>query len=80
MPAVGLPCFGKNTLDDVVTPLEEIDSDRIIGIRSDVSDVNPSFILCVYLSSSSHDIEEFNEYLHYLWALNDSLSTKVLLL
>ena len=34
------------------------------------------FILCVYLPSSSHDIEELNEYLDYLWALYDSLSTK----
>ena len=31
--------------------------------------------MCVYLPSSSHDIEEFNEYLDYLWALYDLLST-----
>ena len=68
--------FWKNTLDDVVTPLEEIDSDRIVGISCDFNNVNPLFTLCVYLPSSNHDIEEFNEYLDYLWALYDSLFTK----
>ena len=72
----GVALFWKNTLDDVVTPLEEIDSDRIVEIRCDFNDVNPLFILCVYLPSSSHDIEKFNECLDYLWALFDSLSTK----
>ena len=73
----GVALFWKNTLDYVVEiELEEIDSDRIIGIRYDFNDINPLFILCVYLLSSSHDIEKFNEYLDYLWALFDSLSTK----
>ena len=72
----GVALFWKSTLGDVVTPLEEIDSDRIVGICCDFNDVNPLFILCVYLPSSSHDIEKFNEYLDYLWVLYDSLSIK----
>ena len=39
--------FWKNTPNDVVTPLEEIDSARIVGIRCDFNDVNPLFILCI---------------------------------
>ena len=72
----GVALVLKNTLDDAVTPLEEIDTDRIVGIRWNFNDGNPLFILCVYLPSLSNDIEEFNEYLDYLWALYDSLSTK----
>ena len=34
------------------------------------------FILSVYMPASSHCIEEFNEYLDYLWALYNSLSTE----
>ena len=75
--------FGKRALmiwlndvfNDLVKPLENIDSDRIIGIRFDFNEKNPLFILSVYMPASSHCIEEFNEYLHYLWALYDSLST-----
>ena len=58
----------------MVTPLENIDSDRIVGIRCDFNDNSPLFILSVYLKAASHPIEEFNEYLDYLWALYDSLS------
>ena len=58
----------------MVTPLENIDSDRIVGIRCDFNDNSPLFILSVYLPAASHPIEEFNEYLDYLWALYDSLS------
>ena len=65
----------ENTLDNVVTLLEVIDSDRIVGIRCDFNDVNPLLISRV-CPSSSHDIEEFNEFFDYLWALYDSLSTK----
>ena len=34
----------------------------------------------VYLPVSSHNIEEFNEYLDYLWALYESLSTEGLVI
>ena len=72
----GVALFWKNALDDVGTPSEETDPDHTVGIHCDFNDVNPLFILCVYLPSSSHNIKEFNEYLDYLWALYDSLSTK----
>ena len=58
----------------MVTPLENIDSDCIVGIRCNFNDNSPLFILSVYLPAASHPIEEFNEYLDYLWALYDSLS------
>ena len=58
----------------MVTPLENIDSDRIVGIRCDFNDNSPLFILSVHLPAASHPIEEFNEYLDYPWALYDSLS------
>ena len=35
-----------------------------------------SFILSVYLPSSNHNIDEYDECLDYLWALYDSLSAK----
>ena len=43
----GVALFWKNTLDDVVTPLEEIDSDRIVGIRCDFNDVNVVHFVCL---------------------------------
>ena len=65
----GIALFWKNCIKDMVTPLENIDSDRIVGIRCDFNDNSPLFILSVYLPPASHPIEEFNEYLDYLWAL-----------
>ena len=59
-----------------VTPLENIESDRIIGIRYDFDNCDPLFILSVYLPSSNSTIDEFKEYLDFLWALYDSLSDK----
>ena len=70
----GIALFWKNCIKDMVTPLENIDSDCIIRIRCDFNDNSPLFILSVYLPAASHPIEEFNEYLDYLWALYDSLS------
>ena len=72
----GVALFWKTCFNDLVKPLENIDSDRIVGIRYDFNEKSPLFILSVYLPSSSHCIEEFNEYLDYLWALYDSLSTE----
>ena len=66
----------KRTIDDFVTPLENIESDRIVGIRCDFDNCDPLFILSVYLPSSNSTIDEFEEYLDFLWALYDSLSDK----
>ena len=50
----GVALLWKRTIDDFVTPLENIESDRIVGIR------------CVYLSSSNSTIDEFKEYADFL--------------
>ena len=72
----GVALFWKQTLNDFVTPLENIDSDRIVGISCDFNNSVPLFILSVYLPSSNHNIDEYDEYLDYLWALYNSLSAK----
>ena len=62
----GVALLRKRTTDDFVTPLENIQSDPVIGIRCDFDNCDPLFILSVY----------FKEYLDFLWALHDSLSDK----
>ena len=57
----GVALFWKNSINDFVTPLEEIDSDRIVGIRCDFGNNDPLFILGVYLPSSSHQMDMFND-------------------
>ena len=47
-----------------------------MGICCDLNNSVPLFILSVYLPSSNHNIDEYDEYLDYLWALYDSLSAK----
>ena len=70
----GVALLWKCTIDDFVTPLENIESDRIVGIRCDFDNCDPLFILSVYLPSSNSTIDEFKEYLNFLWAFYDSLS------
>ena len=72
----GVALFWKQTLNDFVTPLENTDSDRIVIIHCDFYNSVPLFNLSVYLPSSNHNIDEYDEYLDYLWALYDSLSAK----
>ena len=79
-PHGGVALFWKNSINDFVTPSEEIDSDRIVGIRCEFGNNDPLFILGVYLPLSSHQMDVFNECLDYLWALYDSLSAKVLVI
>ena len=76
----GVALFWKNSINNFVTPLEEIDSDRIVGIRCEFGNNDRLFILGVYLPSSSHQMDVFNECLDYLWALYDSLSAKCLVI
>ena len=64
----GVALFWKQTLNDLVTPLENIDCDLNNSV--------PLFILNVYLPSSNHNIYEYDDYLNYLWALYDLLSAK----
>ena len=72
----GVALLWKRTIDDFVTPLENIESDRIVGIRCDFDTCDPLFILSVYVPSSNSTVDEFKEYLDFLWALYDSLSDK----
>ena len=72
----GVALVWKRTIDDFVTPLENTESDRIVGIRYDFDNCDPLFSLSVYLPSSNSTIDEFKEYLDFLWALYDSLSDK----
>ena len=63
----GVALLWKRTIDDdSVTPLENIESDRIVGIRCDISNCDPLFILSVYLPSSNSTIDEFKEYIDFL--------------
>ena len=72
----GVALLWKCTIDDFVTLLENIEPDRIVGIRCDFDNCDPLFILSVYLTLSNSTIEEFKESLDFLWALYDSLSDK----
>ena len=65
----GVALLWKCTIDDSVTPLENIESDRIVGLRCDFDNCDPLFILSVYLPSSNSTIDEFKEYLDFLQAL-----------
>ena len=69
----GIALLWKRTIDDFVTPLENIESDRVVGIHCDFDNFDPLFILSVYLPSSTSTIDEFKEYLDFLWALYDSM-------
>ena len=51
-----LLCFGKFQLMISLPPSENIDSDRIVGIRCDFPDSDPLFISSVYLPVSNHSI------------------------
>ena len=70
----GVALLWRYSIDDFVTPMENIDSDRIVDIKYELNGIKPLFILSVYLPSSSHTTEEYRECLDLLWSLCDSLS------
>ena len=70
----GVALLWRYSIDDFVSPIENIDSDRIVGIKYELNGIKPLFILSVYLPSSSHTTEEYRECLDLLWSLCDSLS------
>ena len=72
----GVALLWKRTLDDYISPLENISSDRIVGIQCNFPNKNLLFVLGVYLPSSNAKLEEFQEYFDHLWALYDSLSAR----
>ena len=71
----GVALLWKYAINDFITPLETINSDRIVGIKCDFPNYSPLFILSVYLPSMNDKIEDFNEHFDHLWALYDTLST-----
>ena len=72
----GVALFWKHAFDDYITPLTNIHSDRIVGIKCDFDNSSPLYILSVYLPTSSQKDIDFLEYFDHLWALYGSLSVK----
>ena len=70
----GVVLLWKYSINDFVTPVKSIQSDRIVGIKCEFSGCIPLFTLGVYLPSSNHTLDEFQECLDLLWALYESLS------
>ena len=52
----GLALLWKYAIYDFITPLETIDSDRIVGIKCDFPNYSPLLILSVYLPSMNNKI------------------------
>ena len=75
----GVALLWKILLDNYVSPLENIDSDRIVGIQCDFPGYD-TYILGVYLPSSSLNTEVYDEYFDYMWALYESLSSRGIVL
>ena len=48
----GVVLFWKTCFNDLVKPLENIDSDHIVGIHCDFNEKSPLFILSVYMPVS----------------------------
>ena len=74
----GMALLWKCSINDLVTHLEGIISDRIVRIRLDFPKCDPFFILGVYLpaTSAKHTFDDYLEYWHYLWAIYDKLSSE----
>ena len=70
----GVALIWNNAIDNFVTALDTSDSNRVVDIKCAFANCRPLFILAVYLPSSNEALEEFKEFLNYLWALYDSLS------
>ena len=71
----GVVLLWKVAIDDSISLLHNIKSDRIVGIQCEFPGHILLFILGVYLPSASHNLEGYCEYSDYLWALYDSLSS-----
>ena len=66
----------RNRLNDFIKPVKGIDHDGIVVIQCNFSLDYKLFIIAVYLPSTNHSIDEFNESIDFLWAIYDSLSEK----
>ena len=78
----GVALLWNVAIDDYISPLDNIKSDRIDGIQCEFPGHVLLFIFGVYLPPASHNLEEYGEYFDYLWALYDPLSSngKVILM
>ena len=76
----GVALLWKISLDNYVSPLEDIDSDRIVGIQCDFPGYDTLYILGVDFPSSSLNTEVYDEYFDYMWALYESLSSRGMVL
>ena len=56
-----------------ISPLDNIKSDRIVGIQWGFPGYELLFTLGIYLPSASHNLEDCVEHFNYLWALYDFL-------
>ena len=72
----GVALVWRNRLNDFIKPVKGIDHDRIVAIQCNFSLDYTLFIIAVYLPSTNHSIDEFNESIDFLWAIYDSLSEK----
>ena len=70
----GVALIWNHTIDNFITPIDTIKSDRIVGMKCEFVNCRPLFILADYLPSANHALEEFKECFDYLLALYDSLS------
>ena len=62
----GVALIWNNGIDNFVTPLHTIDSDRIVGIKCAFVKCRPLFILAVYLALGNHALEELKECLDFV--------------
>ena len=76
----GVALLWKISLDNYVSPLEDIDSDRIAGIQCYFSGYDTLYILGIYLPSSSLNTEVYDEYFDYMCTLYESLSSRWMVL
>ena len=76
----GVAPLWKISRDNYVSPLEDIDYDRILGIQCDFPGYDTLYILGVYLPSSSLSTEVYDEYFDYMWALYEPLSSRGMVL
>ena len=72
----GVALVWRNRLNDYIKPVKGIDHDGIVVIQCNFSLDYTLFIIAVYLPSTNHSIDEFNESIDFLWAIYDSLSEK----
>ena len=70
----GVALVWRNTLNDFIKPVKRINHESIVVIQCNFPSDYMFFIIAVYLPSTNHSIDEFNNSIDFLWAIYDSLS------